>query len=282
MPIVAVVGAGALGGAIAQKLAIGERVREIRLVDTNDRVAAGKALDIQQAGAVERFGTTIVAYRELHAVMGASVIVLAGPVDEPSEEWDQEAGLSLLAQFADLNHRAVTICAGSTHRQLIEHGVANGSRSRHRLIGSAPFAFQTALRAIVAVELECSALDVSLTLLGALPERVVVLWSQVAVRGTLISRLLSPQRLAHLQRKVPRVWPLGPHSLAAAAAAMCETVVHERTVGLPCCVVLDGELGVRGKAVAVTATFDGSGLTDVIEPSLSVHERVALETALQT
>ena len=282
MSIVAVVGAGALGGAIAHKLAAGDRVREIRLVDTNDTVAAGKALDIQQAGAVERFGTTIVAHRELHAVMGASVIVLAGPVAEPEAEWSQEESLALLAQLANLNRRAVTICAGSTHRQLVERGVANGFQSRHRLIGSAPFAFQTALRAVVAVDLECSALDVSLTVLGALPERVVVPWSQVAVRGTRLSRLLSPQRLAKLQRKVPQVWPPGPYSLAAAAARMCETVVHGRTVGLPCCVVLDGELGVRGKAAAVTAIFNTSGLTDVIEPSLSAQERVALETALQT
>ena len=282
MSIVAIVGAGALGGAVAHKLAQRDRVREIRLVDTNDRVASGKALDIQQAGAVEPFGTTIVAYRDLHAVMGADVVVLSGPVAEAGE-WTEEAGLALLARLAALNHHAVTICAGSGHRRLIERGVANGSLSRRRLIGSAPYAFQVALRAIVAVDLECSALDVSLTVLGALPERAVVPWSEASVRGVRLSRLLSPRRLASLQQKVPRVWPPGPYTLAAATARMCESIVQGTPAhGLPCCVVLDGELGCRGRAAAVTATLDRSGVAAVVEPSLTAQERVTLETALES
>lgn len=281
MSIVAIVGAGALGGAIAHNLAVRDRVREIRLIDTNVRVAAGKALDIQQAGAVEPFGTTIVAHRDLHAVMGVNVIVLAGPVDEPTVEWNREAGLSLLAQLSTLNHRAIALCAGSGHRLLIERGVADGSWPRHRLLGSAPLAFQSALRAVVAIDLGCSALDVSLTVLGALPEEMVVPWSEATVRGVRLSDLLSPQRLARLRRKVPRVWPPGPYSLASAAARMCETVIQGTHAGLSCYAVLDGEFGFRGKAAAVTATLDRSGLSGVIEPSLSAQERVALETALQ-
>ena len=262
MSIVAIVGAGALGGAIAHKLAVRDRVREIRLIDTNGRVAEGKALDIQQAGAVEPFGTTIVAHRDLHAVMGVNVVVLAGPVDEPSVEWNREAGRSLL-------------------RLLVERGVADGSWSRHRLLGSAPLAFQSALRAVVAIDLGCSALDVSLTVLGALPEAMVVPWSGATVQGVTLSDLVSPQQLARLRQKVPRVWPPGPYSLAVAAARMCEAVTQGAHAGLSCYAVLDGELGFRGKAAAVTATLDRSGLSGVIEPSLSAQERVTLETALQ-
>ena len=282
MSSVAIVGAGALGGAIAHKLAVRDRVREIRLIDTNTRVAEGKALDIQQAGAVEPFGATIAAYRDLHAVMGADVVVLAGPVDEPSLEWDLEAGLSLLTQLATLNHRAIAICAGSGHRLLVERSAADGSWRRHRLLGSAPLAYQSALRAVVAIDLGCSALDVSLTVLGALPAAIVIPWSEATVRGVRLSDLLSPQQLARLRQKVPRVWPPGPYTLASAAARMCEAVTQGTHSALTCFAVLDGELGCRGKAVAVTATLDRSGLSGVIEPSLSAQERVTLETALQT
>ena len=281
MSIIAVVGAGTLGGSLAHLLATRERVREIRLIDPSDRIAAGKALDIQQAGAVEPFDTTVVAGRDLQAAVGADLIVLTGPADQPETEWEEDDGLAMLKQLGSLNRRAVTVCAGGGHRRLIERGVAETSLSRRRLIGSAPLALQTALRAIVAVELQCSARDVSLAVLGAPPDRFVVPWSETSVRGVAVSRLLSSKRLALLQQKIVHVWPPGPYSLAAATAQLCESVLQGTGVyGVTCYVVLDGELGVRGKAVATAVTLDTSGIRSVAEPALSVREQVELDNAL--
>jgi len=282
MSIVAIVGAGTLGGSIAHTLATRDRVREIRLIDTTEQVAAGKALDIQQAGAIVPFSAIVVAHRDLHAVIGADLVVLAGPADQADSDWAEEEGVALLRQLVTLNHRAVTVCAGSSHRRLVESGVAQTAFSRQRLIGSAPYAFQFALRAVVAVELECSALDVSLTVLGIPPDHVVVPWSEATVRGAAIARNLPPARLAKLQRTAPLVWPLGPYTLAAATARLCEAIIEGTAAyGTPCYVVLDGELGIRGRAAAVTAHIGTSGVTHVAEPSLSAQERVQLDTALQ-
>ena len=281
MSIVAVVGAGNLGGSLAHVLAARERAREIRLIDTADRVAAGTALDIKQAGAVERFDTSVVAHRDLRAAVGADVVVLTGPADRPETEWSDDDGLAVLQQLSSLNRRAVTVCAGSGHRQLVERGVAETSLSRHRLIGAAPYALHAALRALVAVELQCSVLDVSLAVLGAPPDRIVVPWSEASVRGVALSRLLSPRRLVLLQEKMVRMWPPGPYTLAAATARLCDAVLQGTGIyGVTCYVVLNGELGVRGKAAATTVTLDASGVTSVAEPSLSVRERVELDNAL--
>jgi len=64
LSIVAVVGAGALGGATAHTLASRSGAREIRLIDAAGDVAAGTALDIRQAGPVESFDTVVVASRD--------------------------------------------------------------------------------------------------------------------------------------------------------------------------------------------------------------------------
>jgi hypothetical protein len=50
-----------VGGAIASTLAIRARVTAIRLIDRAADLAAGKALDIQQAGPVEGFDTRLTA-----------------------------------------------------------------------------------------------------------------------------------------------------------------------------------------------------------------------------
>lgn len=281
MSMIAVVGAGTLGGALVHLLAGRERVGEIRLIDLADRVAAGKALDIQQAGAVERFDTTVVADGDLRAAIGADIVVLTGPADQPDTEWSEDDGLAMLQRLGSLNQRAVTVCAGATHHRLVERGVAETSLSRRRVVGSAPAALHSALRAIIAVELQCSARDVSLAVLGAPPDRFVVPWSEASVRGVALSRLLSSRRLSVLQENIVRVWPPGPYTLAAAAAQLCESVLEGTGLyGVTCSVVLDGELGVRERALATTVTLDVSGVTSVSEPSLSVRERVELDNAL--
>ena len=49
MPMIAVIGAGPLGGALAHVLARRNRVGDVRLIDPDGKVAEGKALDILQS-----------------------------------------------------------------------------------------------------------------------------------------------------------------------------------------------------------------------------------------
>ena len=163
MEIVAVVGAGTLGGSLAHKLASRERFNQVRLIDTAGGIAAGKAADMQQAAAVERFHTEVTAHEHSDVTADADVIVLTGPAEIPDVEWPEEAGLHLLARVSAVNRGAVIVCAGASHRRLVGRGVAN---LRCRLIGSAPSAFHAALQAIVAVELRYSASEVALAVLG--------------------------------------------------------------------------------------------------------------------
>lgn len=281
MSIVSVVGAGQLGGMLTFTLATSERVREIRLIDTTEAIASGIALDIQQAGAVEKFDTTVVACRELQAVIGSDIVVLTGPAERPATEWSDDDGIEILHQLGHLNRRALTVCAGSGHRRLVERGAAETSLSGNRVIGSGPYALQNALKILVAVELQCSALDVSLAVLGTPPTHLVIPWSGASVQGVQLSDLLSPKALDLIQARVIHRWPLGPYALAAAAARVCEVVLQgTSTYGITCYVVLNEKPHLRGRAAAVTASINRSGITKIIPPSMNVRERVALDNAL--
>ena len=77
MSFVAIIGSGALGGAVAHTLALGDRVREIRLIDSEDRIAQGKALDILQSAPIDQFTTAVVATGSIAAAAGAAAIVIA-------------------------------------------------------------------------------------------------------------------------------------------------------------------------------------------------------------
>ena len=279
MSIAAVLGAGSLGGAIAHKLAARDGFDEVRLIDASSGVAAGKALDIQQAAAVESFRTRLTADGNLDAVCGATVIVIADP---SGTDADGNTELATLERAFTFNRQAVLVCAGPAHRSLVGQGVARLQIPRHRLVGSAPAAFQSAARAIVGVELRCAASEVSLAVLGRPPERGVVPWSTVTVRGYTLTSQLSASRLLRLQRRVSNLGAPGPYATASATARICEAVATgTRMKGLSVFYVLEGEMGVRGTPAAVSVELDATGVTRLLEPSLTEREQVELATALQ-
>lgn len=278
MSVVAVLGAGTLGGSIAHKIAARGRFSEVRLIDPVQGVAGGKALDIQQSAAIERFGTRVTAHGGLDAAAGADATVLA---DGAAGAGGIEPDLETLRRLFRYNRRAVIICAGVAHRRVVERAVAELAIPRRQVIGAAPAALQSALRAIVGVELRCPPRDVSLAVLGRPPEHLVIPWSEATVRGFALSRLLDAPALARLQAQARLVWPPGPYTLASATARLCESAIGQSgPSGLTCYAVLDGELGARKCAAAVTVELDAGGVTRIVEPSLNGQERVRLETAL--
>ena len=284
---VAILGASVLGGALAHKLAGRDRVDEIRLVDPNAKVAAGMALDIKQAGSIEGYRTRVVSAGDVQAAAGAAVIVLAGfarptALNEDEDENDQgEAEYALLKQVAQLDSDAVLVCADASHRPLIERGVREMKIPRARVIGSAPGALASALRALVALEVGGSPSQVALTVLGTPPHHTVISWSDATARGQALTQLLEPPRLTRLKARVPYLWPPGPYTLASAASRVCEAIVGGGSTRVFSCFVgLDRELGARHVVSALSVVLGPQGVTRILTPSLSVHERVELENAL--
>src|SRR6476659_690264 len=136
MQQVAIIGAGELGGAAAHALARSNLVRSITLIDETRRVAAGKALDIAQAAAVERFATRLSGATDVSMAAGASIVIIADQV--AGGEWHGEDGLVLLKRLSQTAAGAVIVCAGASQRELVDRGVAELKFSRTRLFGTAP------------------------------------------------------------------------------------------------------------------------------------------------
>src|SRR5262245_20811006 len=100
MSTVAILGAGEIGAAAAHALAVRDCVRTVLLVDAAVGVAAGKALDIQQAGAVERFHTRLLGTDDLSRVAGCTLCVVADRAATGSPEWNGDEALALLRRVS--------------------------------------------------------------------------------------------------------------------------------------------------------------------------------------
>jgi hypothetical protein len=143
-------------------------------------------------------------------------------VGPPVSEIQGEAGLALLRQVRGLNAVAPIVCAGASQAWLVATAVAELGIPVTHIAGSAPLALVAALRALVALELNGSAQDVSLTLAGHPPQAIAVPWQTASVNGESLEALLGAPALRRIESRVRYLWPPGPYALAAAAARMTE------------------------------------------------------------
>ena len=274
MSVIAIIGAGALGGALAHKLAGRSRVREVRLIDAEEAVARGKALDIVQSGPVEGFNTVLNAYGSVHAAAGADVVVFADMAG--GAEHSGEAALALARQVKAAGAAAPLLFAGTTQRELMSRCSTELHIHSSRLIGSAPLALAASLRALCAVVLDGSAVEISLNVAGVPPRSVVVAWQEASVSGQPLPAVMAAHDITGLSARVASLWPPGPYALASAGARVAEALCLGSRRQYSCFV----DLG-RGRIAAMPVELERGGIRRVIDPTLTRQELTALQNAIE-
>jgi malate dehydrogenase len=275
MSFIAIIGAGPIAGALAHKLAARNRVREVRLIDPAGTIAQGKALDILQSSPIEGFATRVTAADSIHAAAGAAAIVVADPASGPGE-YEGEPAVALVKQLAAIEAAAPLVFAGASHRELIMRATGELHVAAARVVGSAPYALESALRAMAGVMLDGSGVEVGLRVVGVPPKGAVVAWEEATAHGQPISAELPPHAIVALSARIPRLWPPGPYVLGSAAARIAEAIANGSRRRYSCFVT------VRPQAVvAMPVELGPSGIQRIIEPALTRLERTWLENAVE-
>ena len=99
-------------------------------------------------------------------------------------------------------------------------------------------------------------------------------------RRELLEQVLTPVALTRVAARAVRLWPPGPFALGQAAACVAAAVLESSRRAFSVLTPLNGEFGVRGRIGTVPAVLASPGIVHTRVPSLSVRERVELETAL--
>jgi malate dehydrogenase len=278
MGFIAILGSGPIGSATAHKLAGRDRVAEVRLVDAEARIARGKALDIMQASPIEQFSTRVTAGDSWTAAVGADVIIVADDATS-AKELTGESALAMLRQLSAVERRAPLVFAGAHQRELMAHAVSELHVPRERVIGSAPLALESAVRALAGVLLDAAGTEVCLRIVGVPPHGAVVAWEAATASGLPLSSQLPAHAIAALTAKLPRIWPPGAYALGSAATRVVEGIAEESRKRYSCFVSLDR--GSRRNAVAaMPVELAARGIRRVLEPALTRQEQTLLENGI--
>jgi hypothetical protein len=108
----------------------------------------------------------------------------------------------------------------------------------------------------------------------------VIAWEHAAVAGFAVTGMISEPTRRQLTRRINALWPVGPHTLAAAVCKVIDTVSGSSRRPVTCFVAPDDQSGVRTRTAALPVRLDSSGTVEVMTPALSAIERVALDNAM--
>jgi hypothetical protein len=273
MATVAILGAGPLGGSAAFALASAGACRRIVIVDEAGDVAAGKALDVAQAGPLTRSDTRLSGADRIEEVAGADLVVVADRAGGGGE-WQGEAGLAQIARLVQVSPGALIVLAGASQAWLAERAVIELGVALRRVVGSAPLALEGACRTLVALAAGSSPIDVALGVVGRPPRTWLPVWEQATVAARPLEQLLDAPAVRALEARCRVLWPPDVQALASAAAAVVKAWLSRSRRALTCLAVVPPD----ARALAVPVSF-ASGLAEPARLVLPPRVRSALDVA---
>jgi malate dehydrogenase len=286
---ISIVGAGRVGESTAQILAKEELCRELVLLDVEDGVPQGVALDISQSGSLLRFDTRVRGETDAAAMEGSDlVIITAGFPRKPGMSRSDvlDVNLSIVDSIIDEVRRfaasALLMMVTNPVDVLTWHAWKKTGWSRERVFGQSGALDTARMTSFIAMQTGYSIKDISGLVLGGHGDAMVPLPRFTDIAGIPLENFLSDEEIEQIAERTRKgggeILALKKHSSAydtpaAAIATMVDAISHNRRRILPCVAILDGEYGQNGIAMGVPAVLDENGLANIIELKLNAKER---------
>jgi malate dehydrogenase len=288
---VTIVGAGMVGGALTQFLALRDYA-DIVLVDIVEGLPQGKALDLMQAGPVLGFDTKITGTNGYEETADSEVVVItSGIARKPGMSRDDllrtNMGIvqSVTTQAVEHSPEAVIIVVSNPLDAMCHVAFAAAGFPRERVIGMAGILDSARFRTFIGMELGVSVEDVSALVLGGHGDTMVPLSRFSTVDGVPLPELLSSDRITALEERTANggaeiVSLLKTGSAYSAPGAsvlqMVDAIVLDKQRVVPCSVLLQGEYGLTDLFVGVPIRLAAGGVQEIIELNLTDDEQAAL------
>ncbi|HTP82909.1 MAG TPA: malate dehydrogenase [Alphaproteobacteria bacterium] len=294
MKRISIIGSGNVGTNTAFFIAE-RRAANVMLVDVKDGVAAGKSLDLMEAGPIRAYVSAIRGSVKIDDIAGSdAVIIAAGRVRKPGERRedlyrDNAPVVGAIARdIRRLAPEAVVINIVEPVDLLTQLVQETIGADRFRVMGVGGLLTATRIRYLVSRELHVSPREVTGLIIGPHHPSMVFLRDTIRVSGIPAAKLLGDERLAQLIEEARNagdtILQLAQRSTSyyapsAAAATLVDAIIGNSNALLPVSVRCEGEYGVRGLAIGVPVYVGERGVSRVLELKLSAADQDAFNQA---
>ncbi|MCC7510432.1 MAG: malate dehydrogenase [Planctomycetes bacterium] len=295
-PKISVFGAGYVGSTVAQRCADRE-LGDILLIDIVPDMPKGKALDMFESSPVERFDARVEGTNNPDDVKGSDIVVITSGIPrKPGMSRDDllktNAGIvhSVVDKIKQHAPNAIIITVTNPLDVMTFVAHQRSGFPKSRVIGMAGVLDSARMASFVAMELNVSVKDISPMVLGGHGDTMVPLPRYTTVSGIPVTDLLPADKIDAINKRtqtggaeIVNLLKTGSayYAPGSSVVAMVESIVRDQRRVLPCCVLLEGEYGLKGSWQGVPCVLGRNGVEKILELKLNAAEKALLETSNQ-
>src|SRR5690242_1240581 len=287
---ITVVGAGTVGATCAQVLATRDYA-DVVLVDIKEGLPQGKALDINQMGAVLGYEPYVAGSNDYEATADSEVVVVtAGLPRSPGMSRDdlvttnEKIVGTVTEQVVAASPDAILIVVSNPLDAMCHVAKSASGWPKQRVFGMAGILDTARFSTFIAWETGASVKDVTAMVLGGHGDQMVPVVSATTVGGVPLRKLVGEDKIQAMVERTAKgggeiVNLLGTsawYAPGAAAAQMVDSIMLDERRVLPCTALLEGEYGVDGLYMGVPVKLGAAGIEQILEVDLDDAEREAL------
>jgi malate dehydrogenase len=287
---VTVVGAGNVGATCAQVLAMRDYA-DVVLVDIKDGLPQGKALDINQMGAVLGYEPRVTGSNGYEETAGSDVVVITAGLPRTGDmsrddlvTTNEKIVGSVTQQVIAESPEGILIIVSNPLDAMCHVAKNVSGWPKERVFGMAGILDTARFSTFIAWATGSSVKDVQATVLGGHGDQMVPVVSATTVGGIPLRKLVGKAEIDAMVERTAKgggelVKLLGTsawYAPGAAAAQMVDSVMLDEKRVLPCTAYLEGEYGIDGLYMGVPVKLGAGGIEEVVQLDLGDDEQDAL------
>jgi malate dehydrogenase len=290
---IGLVGSGNIGGTLAHIISLKE-LADVVLVDIDDGLPKGKALDISQCSSVECSDVNLAGSKDFADLKGCDVIIVtAGVARKPGMSRDDLVNINtgVMRSVGEAIKKnapdAFVIVVTNPLDAMVWVMREVTGFSANKVIGMAGVLDSSRFNHFLAKELNISVENITSFVLGGHGDTMVPLVRYTTVSGIPLPDIIrmgwiSEARVAEIVQRVRDggaeivgLLKTGSayYAPATAAVEMAECYLRDKRKILPCAAYLTGQYGVKDLYVGVPVVIGANGVEKVVEISLSEAEK---------
>jgi malate dehydrogenase len=289
---IGLIGAGNIGGELA-RLCANEELGDVFLYDipAKENFAKGKALDLEQNGAVLGYDANIRGTSNWADLEGADVLIItAGIPRKPGQSRDDIVGTNLPI-IRDVASNAKKVCPNAF--VIVISNPLDAMVYEYRRVVGAPKGLVAGMAGVldsarfqlfVAREANVSVKDVRPTVLGGHGDDMVPVLSMTTVHGIPVSALIAKDKLEKIVERTRKgggevlnlMGTSAYYAPASSAVSMAKAYLRDEKRLLPCAAYLEGEYGYKDLFMGVPCIIGGKGIEKIVEIPLTEEEKAML------
>jgi malate dehydrogenase len=294
---ITVVGAGFYGSTTVQRIAEAGYADEVVMVDIIEDRPQGLALDMMQSRSIEGFETRIIGSNTYDEAAGSDICVItAGLPRKPGmsrmDLLEVNAGIvgDVTRQLVACSPTAVIIVVSNPLDEMAALAAAVSGFPSARVMGQAGLLDTARFKHFVAERFNVPTSKIEAVTLGSHGDTMVPVPSLVRIDGQPLNDIADNETIDWLVQKtrdggaeIVGLLKSGSayYAPSSAAAKMVEAVARDTHETMPVCAWVDGQYGIAGVYLGVTAKLGRAGVEEIVELPLSDDELTALREAAE-